>query len=436
MQISLPNKWTPRAYQLPAWKVMEQQKQRRGVMVWHRRAGKDLTAINFIGVAAHLRIGLYWHLLPTYNQGRKIVWNGFTKDGRRFLDHFPKELIAKQNDTDMRITFKNGSIYQVIGTDDCDKLVGTNPIGCVFSEYSLHDPKAWDMIRPILAENDGFSYFIYTPRGHNHGYRLWKMAKDNPKWFCSTLIAGSGEGCTKREDGTPVISDEAIQDELDAGMSQALIDQEFFCSFDSPIEGAYYGEILLKLEKEGRVRDVPWDPKLPVNTAWDLGMDDSTSIIFYQQVAQEIRIIDYYENFGEGLQHYAKELDKKDYVYGTHNVPHDAAVRELGTGKSRKEVARSLGMRWSVGKKRGVEDGIQAVRDCLYRCFIDKEKAARLVDALSQYRKEYDEEKKIFSSAPVHDWTSHGADAMRTLAWCFRDKPKNKKPPQDKAIEN
>ena len=179
-ELVLPYSWEPRDYQLDVWNYMEGlQENKRAVCVWHRRSGKDVTAINIVSVKSQERVGLYWHLLPTYKQGRAIVWNGFTRDGRAFLDHFHPDLIEAKNSTEMRITFKNGSQYQVVGTDDINSLVGTNPIGCIFSEYSLHDPGAWEYIRPILLENGGWALFIYTARGRNHGWTLLEMAKKN-----------------------------------------------------------------------------------------------------------------------------------------------------------------------------------------------------------------------------------------------------------------
>jgi len=438
MEIEIPYNWSPRSYQLDAWKYYENGG-RRAVEVWHRRAGKDLFAINLIVKAMIQRPGLYWHLLPTYRQGRKIVWNGFTKDGRKFLDHFPKDLIASKNDTEMRIILKNGAIYQVVGTDDTDSLVGTNPFGCVFSEYSLQDPGAWDLVRPILAENDGWALFIYTPRGNNHGKRLHEMAKKNPKWHHAVLKAGSGPESTKRDDDTPVISDEVIQDEREAGMSEELIDQEFYCSFDSPVVGAYYGKQMLEMLQgiPKRITNVPYEPKIPVHTAWDLGMNDSTSIIFFQQINAEVRIMDYLEDNGEGLQYYIKEMDKKNYVYGDHFAPHDINVKEFTAGgKSRLEVARALGVRFKMVQRHEIEDGIQAVRDILPRVWIDETKCERLIDALCNYKKKWNDDMKTYSNTPDHDWSSHACDAMRYLAWGFRTQKKYTKAPQDKAISD
>jgi phage terminase large subunit len=442
-EIILPYNYEPRNYQLPAWEYMEGNEEgKRAACVWHRRAGKDLFAINLASCKAQERIGTYWHLLPTYKQGRAIVWNGFTRDGRAFLDHFHPKLIASKNSTEMRITFTNGAHYQVVGTDDINSLVGTNPIGCIFSEYSLHDPGAWEYIRPILAENGGWAIFIYTARGKNHGYKLLEMAKKNPKWFSQVLVAGD-EG-TRRPDGTPVISDEIIKDEREAGMLEAMVQQEFFCSFEAPLVGAYYGPQMEELAKLGRITSVPHDPKLGVDTYWDLGMDDSTTIWFVQEYGFEKRIIDYYSCSGEGLAHYVKVLrgqsDKGEhrtsYAYGKHWAPWDIEVRELGTGVSRWETAKSMGLKFNIAKKLEVEDGIEAARNLLPMCWFDETRCSSGIEALKSYRKDYDEKNKTFRSTPLHDWSSHGADAFRTLAVARRrDSKYGNQRPQERALD-
>ena len=415
MEIQVPDNWRPRDYQLDLWKYLENGG-KRAVAVWHRRAGKDLLSVNWCVTAALKRKGLYWHLLPTYNQGRKIVWDGMTRDGRSFLEHFPKELWANVNNTDMRLELKNGSIYQVVGTDNVDRLVGSNPVGVVFSEYSLQDPRAWDLVRPILAENGGWAVFIYTARGRNHGYDLFNMANRNERWFCQRLSV----------DDTSVLNQEAIDEEREAGMPEELIQQEFYCSFDAPLVGSYYGSLMAKALAEERIKNVPYEPRLEVHTAWDLGMGDSTAIIWFQQFGNEYRIIDYYENQGEGIPHYVKIVREKDYIYGRHIAPHDIRVREMGTGKSRYEVARDLGIRFDVCPNIQVDDGIEAVRSIIPRCYFDEKKCSILVEALRQYRKDYDEKNKVYKNRPLHDWSSHGADAFRYLALGTRDKNKNR----------
>jgi phage terminase large subunit len=396
---------------------------KRAVAVWHRRAGKDLSSINWCAVSALTRPGLYWHLFPTYNQGRKIAWDGMTRDGRKFLEHFPKEMWEAVNNTEMRLTLKNGSIYQVVGTDNVDRLVGANPVGVVFSEYSLQDPRAWDYIRPILAENGGWALFIYTARGRNHGYDLLNVAKKNENWFQQVLSV----------EDTRAIPLSAIDEERASGMPEEMIQQEFYCSFDAPLVGSYYGNAMARLLADRHLTKVPYEPLLDVHTAWDLGVGDSTSIIFYQLSGAEIRIIDYYEMQGEGLAHYAKVLREKEYVYGEHLAPHDIQVRDFSTGKSRLEAARELGIRFRVVPNLRVDDGIEAVRNTLPKCYFDENKCAHLIEALRQYRKDYDEKRQVFRDRPLHDWTSHPSDAMRYLALGVRqrtDKRMSKLPRQ------
>ena len=418
--IMMPYDYTPRMYQMDTWKFF-MNGGKRGVGVWHRRAGKDLFGINLCATMSALRPGLYWHVLPTYKQGRQIVWEGYTREGRRFLDAFPKGSIESINNTEMRIKLKWGATYQVIGSDDPDRLVGTNPVGVIFSEYSLQDPRAWNLIRPILAENGGWAFFNYTARGKNHGWHLAKMAKDNPKWWCEVLKAGSGLDGTKRPDGSPVISDEIIDDDRQSGLDEATIQSEYYCSFEAPIIGSYYGLQLMALEKKHQVCNVPWEPKLPVHTAWDLGIGDATAIWMWQEYGFEKRFIDYYECSGEALSHYAKVLKEKPYVYGKHWCPHDVKVRELGTGKSRKETLASLGINVQIVPMHGVDDGINAVRNMLPKCYFDTHNCDQGLSALRSYRKEKDEgrsdgTREFYRNTPLHDWTSHGADAFRYAA--------------------
>lgn len=442
--IELPFKWEPRNYQLAAWKYFQGSAEgKRGVCVWHRRAGKDLFAINLIGTKIPERIGTYWHMLPTYKQGRNIVWNGHTRDGRAFLDHFHPDLVEAKNSTEMRVTFYNGANYQVVGTDDINSLVGTNPIGVVFSEYSLHDPGAWDYIRPILAENGGWALFIYTARGRNHGYTLQHMAKTNPRWFCEVLVAGNNG--TKRPDGSPVISDDMIDEERKANMPEEMIQQEFYCSFDAPFVGAYYGQMMMRVERNGQLMDENlWEPRLTVDTAWDLGVNDTMVIWFIQSLHSEIRVIDYYEFSGEGLAHYAKVLRGQveghermgNYVYGTHWAPWDIAVRDLGTGKSRLQTAREYGIKFRPVKQHSVEDGIEAVRQLLPQCFFSTKNVMRGIEALRQYRKAYDDKNKCFRNNPLHDWTSNPADAFRTFAMGRRERRPRDEKRQERAVDD
>ena len=409
-EITVPLDWRPRDYQLPAWEALEDG-MNRACLVWHRRAGKDLFSINWCSTQVFQRVGLYWHVLPTYRQGRKVVWEGRTRTGRSFLSHFPEETIVRRRDDEMTLWFMNGSQYQVIGADEPDRLVGANPVGVIFSEWSLMNPASWDFIRPILVENGGWAVFIYTPRGRNHGWKTLDMALGNKKWFAQVLKA----------DETSAVTQEAIQDEREAGMPEELIQQEFYCSFDAAMVGSYYGPLMTLAMDEGRISNVPYDPKLPVTTSWDLGIGDATAIWFSQRVGKEIRMIDYYQSSGVGLDHYAKMLHEKPYSYVDHLVPWDAAVRELGTGMSRLEVAKSHGVRMRITRKLSLDDGIQGVRTLIPQMWFDKTKCEKGIEALRQYQKSKSDERgpdgeMQFKDRPKHDWTSHAADALRTLA--------------------
>jgi hypothetical protein len=317
----------------------------------------------------------------------------------------------------MAMWFANGSVYQVIGAEEPDRLIGANPVGIIFSEWSVMPPRVWEFIRPILAENGGWAVFIYTPRGRNHGYRTFQMAQKTKGWFAEKLTV----------DVTSAITLEAVEDERAAGMPEELIQQEFYCSFDAPLVGAYYGDMMSKMMEEERIGAIPWEPERPVTTAWDLGVADATAIWFHQQVGHEHRLIDYYQSSGVGLDHYAKVLAEKPYTYKEHLVPHDATVRELGTGKSRLEVARKLGMTMRVVPKLPMADGISACRFLLPKIWMDEEKCRIGLEGLRQYSKEriLDEQgaegEAIFRDKPLHNWASHPADALRTLAVGLRE---------------
>ncbi|MBI1213987.1 MAG: hypothetical protein GC190_21200 [Alphaproteobacteria bacterium] len=416
-EIELPYRWEPRVYQLKAWRALARGT-KRAALVWHRRAGKDLLLLNFTITQAVQRVGVYWHVFPTAKQGRKILWDGVTKDGRLFLDHWPRALIASRNESEMKIKTRDGAVWQIVGSDNyTDALIGGNPMGIVFSEYALQNPSCWHYLRPILAENDGWAAFAFTPRGNNHGHDLFEMAQDNPQWFCERLTVAD----------TGAITEAAIKEERRAGMPDELIEQEFYCSFEAALVGAYYGKQMREALDSGRIGIVPHEPLLEVETWWDLGLDDATAIWFVQRAAREIRVIDYYENNGEALPHYAKVLRDKPYRYSRHLLPHDAEVRELGTGKSRLEVLGTLlrggDTRLVVVPCLSVEDGINAVRTILPRTWFDASRCRRGIEALRQYQREWDDGRKTFREVPLHDWTSHAADAFRYGALMVKDAP-------------
>lgn len=402
---------------------------KRGILVWHRRAGKDLTALNFCERAMMTRSGTYFHFLPTYAQAKKIIWSGQDRTGKPFLDYFNRDMFALDpNHTELRITYRPtdrapfGSTYQLIGGDNIDSIVGTNPVGCIFSEYPLMNPKAWQLMSPILRENGGWALFIFTPRGKNHAFDLWEQTKDNPRWYRSLLGVNDTERDADGEPGGAVVTPADIDEERSgSGISEEMIQQEYYCSFEGAMEGAYYAHQMATADKDGRIGTVPYDPEFPVDTAWDLGVDDETAIWFTQQVApNRLHVIDYMAAAGNGLDWYVRELQRKPYQYNRHYAPHDIKVKEWGTGNTRLQTAARLGIHFEPQPKLSLEDGIEACRQLLPLCFFDKEQCEDGIDALKSYRREKDEKLGTFKNTPLHDWSSHGADAFRTRAVAWR----------------
>lgn len=340
-----------------------------------------------------------------------MIWEGVTSDGVKFLDYIPPELIERRRDDSMTIWFKNGSIWSAVGSDQPDRLVGSNPVGVVFSEHALSDPTCYDFIRPILAANGGWAAFISTPRGQNQFYDLYMQAQENDEWFSELLTVDD----TMRPDGTPIVTQEIIDEDIRSGMLPELADQEYRCSFTAALAGSFYGKDMEKAAADGRVCSVPHRPDLPVFTVWDLGIDDAMAIVFYQIVGEWINVIDYHAEHGFGLDHYAKVLQDKPYIYKRHVAPHDIKVRELGTGISRLDTARRLGIKFEICPRLSVEDGISACRLMLARCKFDAERANLLIKSLQSYHKDYDQRTKTWGK-PKHDWSSHGADTARYMA--------------------
>lgn len=424
-KVRIPD-FEPRPYQLEFLQAMDSG-YKRAVLVWHRRAGKEIACWNYmIREACCGRVGTYVYFFPTSRLGRRILWDGANKDGKRFINYIPHQLIqGTPNSVEMKISLKSGSVIQIMGTDQIIN-VGINPIGCVFSEFSLQDPNSWSYIRPILRENGGWAVFNFTPRGKNHAYDMYTMAKFNKDWFCQRL--------TIRDTG--VLTEDDMDQERSEGMSEHLIQQEYYVNFDQGQEGAYYAKYLNKAELDNRICNVPYDPYAPVNTYWDLGISDSCSIIFAQNIGQEIHIIDYYENQGEGLNHYARILKKKEeenlWQYGTHFAPHDIKVRELSVGaRTRLDVAKDLGINFDIVPKTSIQEGIEKVRSNFHRFWFDKLKCIKLIKAIENYHKKFNESLNVYSDRPVHDWSSHACDALRYMSVAYETENREKMTPDD-----
>ncbi|ANS03914.1 hypothetical protein [uncultured Mediterranean phage uvDeep-CGR2-AD3-C191] len=441
--MQIPFEFEPRSYQR-RWLEAFDNGAKRLVVIAHRRSGKDKLFWNLTIREMCRRVGNYLYCLPAYAQARKVVWEGITvaADGSsiRFLDHIPKEIIYAKNETDMLITLRHperpaepGSTVQLVGLDrNIDYLMGSNPIGIVLSEFALMSMSAWNLVSPILRENRGWAAFCTTPRGRNHAHQMYESARKEQahavaegvpsEYYAELLTINDTVRDAPGEDGSPVVAEADLDGERRQGMPEALIQQEYYCSFQGHLEGAFYSSLIREAEKEGRVGKVPYDPNLSVDSYWDLGISDSSVVIFVQNLAgKELRIIDFYEASGEGLNHYVKVLQNKPYTYGSHYGPHDLKVRELSSGKSRLEHARRLGINFKVAPKLPIADGIDAVRALLPRCWFDEVKCERLVECLANYRKVWNEKTLEYSSTPLHDYTSHAADAFRIFATTFRE---------------
>lgn len=325
----------------------------------------------------------------------------------------------------MLIRFKGtGSTWQVVGSDNYNALIGSPPLGIVYSEYMLSDPNAWSFLRPILAENGGWAIFNGTPRGRNHLFGLYDLGQNEPGWFSQLLTVNDTGAMTPEqiEKERREIARERGDDE-----AQNIVNQEYFCSWDAAIPGSYYGKLIAALEAEDCIGHVAYDPRYPVITAWDIGVGDSTAIWFVQQTRTELKVIDYYEASGVGVDHYAKVVRERRYAYDYHIWPHDGDDREWGNNaSSRKDSAKSLGI-WPIRilPRASIDDGINAGRILLHGARFDRKKCERGLAALRQYQHRWDEKLKIFSSAPLHDWTSHASDAWRYMAQGLKDTPRS-----------
>lgn len=417
--LTLPHAFTPRAPYQRRLMAYFDNGGKRGVYVWHRRAGKDLTAMHQTCKLANERVGVYWHFFPTFKQARKAIWEGFTKDGRKIIDAvFPPEIVRARNETEMRIELHNGSIWRLMGTDNVEN-VGAGPVGVVFSEFALCKPSAWDFVRPMLRENGGWAMFITTPRGNNHAKKLFDMAKKQPGWQWDLRTVYDTGLTYKSNDGRDrdLSPDEMMAEERAEGMAEALIAQEYLCDWTAALVGSVWGD-LLRSEPEA------WEhPADGVYTAWDLGVSDATAIWFFRLRETGAEFIDHYEATGKPLSHFVDVVDAKGYEYVRHLLPHDARARTLVTGSSVQEMASA---HWQgcveIVPALSLEDGIQAGRWLLQQSGtrFHARTAGDGLEALRHYHYEYDEDRKTLARTPLHDWSSHTADAFRYAALVVR----------------
>lgn len=371
-------------------------------IVAHRRAGKSVACVMDLitrALATSKEHARYAYLAPFYSQAKAVAFDYLKRFSEPVRQGPPRE-------SELSVTLVNGATIRLFGADNPDALRGQYFDGVVLDEVGDMRESVWkEVIRPALSDRLGWAVFIGTPRGRNHFFDVYENAKRDPDWLCLTLRASE----------TGLINPAELADAR-RQMSDSAYRQEYECDFDAPILGAIYADELMRCAEEGRITTVAHEPLLPVHTAWDLGVADATAIWFWQQANNQLRVIDYLEVTGEGLPSIAKMLQAKGYVYGSHYAPHDIQVRELGSGLSRLEAARNLGLLFEMVPNVSVDDGIHALRLMLDRCWFDADKCRVGLDALMHYRRGWDDKRKVLSTKPVHDWSSHAADAARYFA--------------------
>lgn len=392
-------------------------KERWACLVAHRRFGKTVAVVNDLIKDAltikreNVRCA---YIAPFYSQAKAIAW-----DYAKFYSSAVPGI--RINESELRIDYPNGARFRLFGADNYDAMRGLYFDSAGLDEPADFPPNAWPMvIRPALADRQGRATFMGTPKGKNEFWEIHDHARTSPDWFSMVLKASE----------TGILPQDEL-DEARRAMGDDRYEQEFECSFEAAILGAYYGKEMREATDAGRIGVVPYEPSLPVYTAWDLGIGDTTAIWFAQFHGAQKRIIDFYEASGVGLDHYVGVLKSKPYVYGPHILPHDARVRELGSGKSRIEVLNGLGLRDIViADALTVDDGIQAVRSFIPSAWFDAEKCKRGIEALRQYQREWDEKAKAFKPRPLHSWASHAADALRYLVIGYRPQPSRSNAPR------
>ncbi len=377
---------------------------RWGIAVAHRRAGKTVACVNELIKAAATcdkPNPRFAYIAPQLNQAKDIAWAYL----QEYTDCFGSDRQVNKSELWVELP-SNGARIRIYGADNPDRLRGIYLDGAVLDEFGDMDPTVWtQVIRPALSDRKGWAIFIGTPKGKNTFYKLWNDADGDEDWFRLSLKASE----------TRLLDDKELADARKM-MSDDEYAQEYECSFDAAVRGAYYAKELIAADEAGRITSVPYDPRLRVHTAWDLGVADSTVVWFFQTHGRETRVIDVLKGEGVGLDWYVKRLEERDYLWGNHYLPHDVEVRELGTGKSRKEVLEGLGVKVTVCPNIPVADGIQAVRMLLPTCWFDAAKCKDGIEALRMYRRDFDDKRQEFRPAPLHDWTSHYADAFRYFA--------------------
>ena len=377
--------------------------ERFACIVAHRRAGKTVACIHDLqkdALTCQLERPRCSYIAPSYKQAKTVAWDYLKAAAEPLYKHG-----ATANEAELRMDYPNGGQVRLFGADNYDALRGMYNDSAVLDEFADFDPRAWpEVIRPTLADRRGRATFIGSPKGHNQFYDIHKRAQAESDYY-SLILKASETGLIHPEELESAKKD----------LSEEQYAQEFECSFEAAIVGAYYGKLMA--QAASRITGVAYDPAAQVWTSWDLGIRDATAIWFAQVIGREIHIIDYYEASGADLGHYVREIQGRPYSYAGHILPHDAQAKELGTGKTRTEVLEGLGLKnLTICSQQRVEDGINAVRVFIPKCWFDAIKCERGIEALRLYRAEYNDKLQSLRANPVHDWASHAADSFRYLA--------------------
>lgn len=394
--------YRPRAAFMP----YHESSKRWRVIVAHRRAGKTVATVNQLirsALTCPLPNPRAGYVAPLFKQAKDVAWS--------YLKEFSAPIPGTEaNESELRVDFPNGGRVRLYGADNPDGMRGIYLDDCVLDEFADMRPRVLpEIIRPALSDRKGSLTIIGTPRGHNDFHKSYETAKNDNDWY-AVMLRASETGLVDA-------------DELAAArkmMTPEQYEQEFECSFEAAIQGAYWGKEMAQAERDGRICDVPVTPELPVYTAWDLGVKDTTAIWFFQILPGGINVVDFYEASGVGVEHYAGVMKEKGYTYGPCIVPHDAQVKEWGTGRTRVETMRGLGLIPDLVPDHSRMDGINAARLTIPLARFDRKRCAEGIEGLKQYRAEYDEERKVFKPTPLHDWASNPADAWRYLAMGWR----------------
>lgn len=407
---------------------------KRAIVCAHRRWGKDEIALQTVSQLALSAPGNYWHCLPEFEQGRRAIWSAVNPHtGRRRIDEaFPPQFRLTANEQQMFIRLHNQSTWQIIGADKYDSTVGSSPAGIVYSEWALSNPSAWGYHRPILEENNGFALFISTPRGKNHFHTMYQHALRNPQtWYAEHSPVTHTRALSRAQLAASLAEYQSIYGE-DAGL--AIFAQEYLCSFEASLPGAFYTREISRLRASGRVSqslvESRFDPLRPVHRAWDIGMRDDTSVWFFQVSGYAPEavplILDCYSISGVGVEEHAARVRGIRQAHGwtapgsLDFVPHDAKVREWGTGRTRVEAMREFHLSPVLCPLASKLDGIQAARRTLDLAIVHPRCEDPGLSALANYRRKWDDTLKTFSPNEIHDDASHPADAFRYLSLCWQ----------------